>query len=1235
MDCNSNDIQGMIYLLSNLLNCDNEIRSKAEIEYNSILKQNPSLVASTLVSCIAGNQNHIQTSALVLLRQIVRNHWSSLSSIVIENVLKKELLKIFDQSAAIISNITNGNVNNSSYIESFQRKLSSIFISFPNDHLGTFSTTLLPHLLQNLENQISNFNSIQSNSGQVIVSIAYFIEKLAEVSFVTVFTPRVQILQKIIVCYFQLIQNQKYNDFPNIKLSVCRSVISIIVNSPEPRDFIEIGRALPKSILGSILQLSSLNFSKNNDEDLVDISKLSLESLSQLSELCFWAFENDYGLNCVSLLSISSSQSANTQIRCLSTQILSDLFAKRGKLVIQDETFLKQTLQTLIKMLCEDEEFEQEWIDQQKSFSQDPSLLTSDDIILRTWPGIRSFALDAIESLINSAASTLTATKSNKKNKNQNNSNGTTIGMNFLSIYFDYIKILLASGSSIEKHAGLTCICLALGPFSKKIWTYIKDIVNGACMMISANNSNELNDIRVQYAAITCLHEIFSNESISKVVARTMHGSIMPVLIASLSSSRVDNAVVTNSVCLTISQFCQHITSDYAVDSLNPYLDNLIQSMTQLISNANTFSVQVNALDTLGSMAKLVPSDFGKYYDNLMPGLKVVLSTSKSMSPLRRSSMMCIATIAESVPKQKFLNDAPLIIQYLFSDINAGNGNNNIIEKADEFQALFDFSKRACLILKDDFVSFLPNIIPVLVVACSINIGVEIEPTNEMPEDLDGDQDDSEKCIIQHINGVGNFKVKANVYAIQLKISAIECIDGFADILGSSFFPFVEPCASVILPAITEKSLTSIKVKAAEGCTSLLHSACLYLTDCDGKKNQDLVNAIQKFFVTLVTTLTTCVYEASIIDPASESTQDEDDRRLGFITSLERCTRISYYSGTPPIIYIPQNMIPPFITTLIDTYKQSVTRRSDEISRLQKMGYDNDDADRFASEIEEIEVELSKEIIDAIGWVIKVNGHNFLSSFDQLIVPIFSKLLNPTLSSGIHHNALCLYSDVIQYCGPIAAEKYGAFALENMMKFCLDSDPLIRLVCVYAIGIIAELVPSAFSKKINDALQVLHKVACSRNEIERSQTYNTSNNNDESTEDDDKQVSLEVAECAIFTIGKICRLYGGNQTTYLSNQLEQQYLSFWAQSLPLYYDEEGAKYSHKLLIQYVSEKNPIITHPNGIGNIARVLNDIAVIVNKNNSSNKENSSCIDLIDQDDFSKIGLILSTINATSTIG
>ncbi len=1267
------DTDSMAALLSDLLNQDKAIRSNAEMKYNHLLKQNPSSVVTTLVSCInipsaIQANSPVQTIILVLLRQIVRNNWNEIQPNVVEFVLKKELLRLFDVSSSTTDANGNqiGNVN-TQYLESFQRKLATIFISFPLDHLGTFSQTLLPHLLSNLESQMQLMSAISkgsvdltNNNGNIvsqveskIISILFFIEKLAEISFASVFSPRIQVLQKITNCYTQLIRHQTYASLPKTRLATCRSTVSIIVNSPEPRDFSDIGKSLPKCMIDSIVQLSN-HVNGHSMDEFVSTSKNTLESLSHLSDVCFWAFESEYGPICVTLLSISSSATANSQIRCLATQILADLFAKRGKLVVQDEGFLRQVLQVLIKMCCEDEEFEHEWIDQQKTFAQDPSILTYEDILLRSWSGLRSFALEALESLINAAASTIpTAQQSNKNNKAAANATNGGIGMNFLTIYFEYVKILLASTSSVEKHAGFSCISLILGPYSKKIWVHIKDIVNGSCFMLSPAS---MSDIRVQYAAAACLHELFANEALSKVIARTMHGSIMPVLIAQLSTSTANNAVVTSAVCLTLSQYCRSITSDFAVDSLLPYLDNLIQGITQLISNASLFAVQVSAMDALESIAKLVKSNFGRYYDNLMPGLKIVLSNSAASSPLRRSSMMCIATIAESISKEKFAADAPQILQFLLMglDVNASNQSTasssntsskglSMNDKADELEALFEFSKRACSILKDDFVSFLPHIVPILVAACSTDIGVEIQPTNEMPEDLDNDangnsDDPSERYVIQHINGVGNFKVKANVYAIQLRMSAIECIDGFADTLGGSFFPYVEPCAAVMLPAISEKSLTSIKVKAAEASASLLHSACLYLTDCGGKSNQDLVNGVQKFFVTLVTTLTTSLYESSslvsssIADPVADSTQDGDDRRLGFVTAIERCARISFYSGTPALIAIPQNMIQPFIVTLLDCYKQSITRRSDEMARLQKMGYDADDIERFAAEVEEIEAELCKEIVDAVGWVLKTNKDNFLPVFDEIVGPLFSKLLHPTIASSIRHNALCLYSDVVQYCGPVAAEKYGTYSLENMMKYCVDADPLIRLVCVYAIGIIAEHAPIAFSKKMSEALQLLHKVGNTRTDVARHQ-QSLANGADADNEDgnDDEQVSQEAAECAMSTIGKICRLYGG-QKQMLPAQLEQQYLTYWSQSLPLHYDEEESKFSHKLFIQLVCERNPIIVQDqltNGGRNTVRVLSEIVEMANRNSMIGDDAK---ELIEQDDLSKIPMILSGLASTA---
>ncbi len=209
-------------------------------------------------------------------------------------------------------------------------------------------------------------------------------------------------------------------------------------------------------------------------------------------------------------------------------------------------------------------------------------------------------------------------------------------------------------------------------------------------------------------------------------------------------------------------------------------------------------------------------------------------------------------------------------------------------------------------------------------------------------------------------------------------------------------------------------------------------------------------------------------------------------------------------------------------------------------------------------------------LVDAIGYLVKTNGAGIMEPFDAVVLPFFAPLLSQAnVPAALRCNALCVFDDVIEWCGPGAA-KYLPAAAPAMLAYCTDADPTLRQAAIYGLGQCAANLPAAFSEhapKVLAQMQALVQHPSARDEENTCATDN-----------------------AVAVIGKILAHHSSAPGVDGAAAAE-----LWLSQLPLREDEAEAKLAHAQLCSHVEANDPRVCGEGG-RNLGRVTTIFAQVL---------------------------------------
>lgn len=311
---------------------------------------------------------------------------------------------------------------------------------------------------------------------------------------------------------------------------------------------------------------------------------------------------------------------------------------------------------------------------------------------------------------------------------------------------------------------------------------------------------------RVQYSCCNALGQMSTD--FANTIQRTSGDRILPALISMLSTSYIPR--VQNHAAAALVNFCEEASQD----TLEPYLDDLLNNLLNLLKSSPLKYVQEQVITTIAVVADAAETKFIKYYDTLMPLLISVMRSDidKSNRTLVAKSIECSTLIASAVGKEKFAENASEILE-IFTFLQ-----NNLLGEDDPVKSYLEKGwSRVCKLIGKAFLPFLPCVLPPLLEQARATQDISIVEEDQLEEINQNEEYEVIQLSGRHI--------AVHTSVLDDKASAIELLKLYSEVLNEDFGQYVFEIANeIVIPGLDFYLHDGVRGTCAVTMPSLLKS---------------------------------------------------------------------------------------------------------------------------------------------------------------------------------------------------------------------------------------------------------------------------------------------------------------------------------------------------------------------------------------------------------------------------
>lgn len=665
-------------------------------------------------------------------------------------------------------------------------------------------------------------------------------------------------------------------------------------------------------------------------------------------------------------------------------------------------------------------------------------------------------------------------------------------GEAILAPTFSWLPRMMTSGSWRDRHAALMAI----------------SAISEGCRELMVGELNKVLELvvpalrdahpRVRWAGCNALGQMSTD--FAGTMQEKYHSIVVPAIIPVLESPEPR---VQAHAAAALVNFCEEAETSV----LEPYLDNLLQHLFQLLSSPKRF-VQEQALSTIATIADSAEAAFSKYYDTLMPILFNVLQqeNTKDLRLLRAKAMECATLIALAVGKERLGNDAINLVQLLATI------QQSITDSDDpQAQYLMHCWGRMARVLGPDFLPFLPNVMPPLLLLASAKADIQLLDDDEQVEQVQ--QEEGWELVPLRGKVIG---IKTST--LDDKHMAIELIVVYAQVLKGLFAPYVaDIMEKIAIPGLAFFFHDPVRVVSAKCVPQLLNS----YKEAFGNPSSQLTGLWNGTIDKLLEVLSA----EPAVDTLAEMYQC-------FYEAVE-------IMGTNCLTEAHMNTFIDSATSALEDYKQRVAERAED--RLQDPHEDGEEESEEVLFAIEDDQTLLSDMNKAFHTIFKHHGQAFLGPWQRLAATYQAFLQSPDATQ--RQWGLCIMDDVLEFCGERSWD-FGMQIIQPLIDGCQDAAPANRQAAAYGIGIAAQKGGERWADFLAGALGMLFKMIMAPN----------------SRADDD----VFATENACASIAKILHF----NASRVPNQ--QQVIAQWIDTLPVVNDEEAAPYAYGYLVELIN-----------------------------------------------------------------
>ncbi|KAJ0407950.1 hypothetical protein ATCC90586_006322 [Pythium insidiosum] len=756
-------------------------------------------------------------------------------------------------------------------------------------------------------------------------------------------------------------------------------------------------------IVSPMLRILQVLMQNEDDATLRDV----LSSLVQITEVHPKFFRGSLDDVARAMLCIAAAQNLDGETRELALEFLLSLCEYAGGMVRKSAFIVQSVVPLAMQLMCEVPEDEQ-WIhkfDDPETFTE-----TADDE-----ENISDAAAAAVDRLSTALG-----------------------GSAVLPVAIPVITSFLADVDWKKRRAALYTTCL-LGEGSKALMTRELDNVVRLVLPFLTDAHP-----RVQYAAVHCIGQLaedFAEVEKGRNFQARYHNEVLPALTAII---QCDGVLRTRALAASVViNFCN--VAVCKAKHVKKHAQALLEALFHAMRTCPR-QVQEQAITAVASVAKVIGADFERFYGIFMPLAMDVLKNAQGTeyALLRGKAMESIALIGQAVGKERFAEDAKAVMEILVQVHSSED------VEGPEVQYVAQSCVRIGSILKEDFVPYLPYVIPPLLKQAKIEPDVVLTDIEGDEDEENVDNSSGRDTMTVEIEGVGKKRLQINTSALQDKTNACNMLYQCALDLQGAFYPFVPEVASVLVPLLTFKYVDDIRIVSGLTLSRLLSAAV------DGTINHGHGAAAPQFPQQL--------FEQSL-EPLLSALQAEDELEVrgalaeGVSALLEVCKE-SLDKGFQVGLSMQQ------VPHVVEVLKSIAANSAEQMIKTHQENQEDEDFDEEAAlqqtDAMELEEGVFRSMIDSIGWIIKTQREAFFPVFKAHLLSFLTPLLNnASVLPVLRGQAICMIDDIIEHCGAAAQELVPMF-ITHLINGLEDASPQVIQASAYGVGVCAEKTGASF-----------------------------------------------------------------------------------------------------------------------------------------------------------------------------
>ncbi|EIT73173.1 armadillo-type protein [Aspergillus flavus] len=669
-------------------------------------------------------------------------------------------------------------------------------------------------------------------------------------------------------------------------------------------------------------------------------------------------------------------------------------------------------------------------------------------------------------------------------------------GQVVLPATFSWVPRMMSSSAWRDRHAAL----MAISAISEGC----RDLMVGELDQVLALVVPALQDPhpRVRYAGCNALGQMSTD--FAGTMQEKYHAIVLNNIIPVLNSAEPR---VQAHAAAALVNFCEEAERKV----LEPYLAELLRHLLQLLRSDKRY-VQEQALSTIATIADSAENAFDQYYDTLMPLLFNVLKEeqSKEYRLLRAKAMECATLIALAVGKEKMGQDALNLVQLL------GNIQQNIVDADDpQSQYLLHCWGRMCRVLGQDFVPYLPGVMPPLLSVAAAKADIQLLDDEDQIDQVEQDEGWELVPLKGKIIGI-------KTSALEDKNTAIELITIYAQILEAAFEPYVlETMEKIAVPGLAFFFHDPVRVSSAKLIPQLLNS----YKKAHGDQSPGFAQMWNKVAEKIIEVL------------SAEPTVDT-------LAEMYQC----FYESVEVVgkNCLTQQHLHTFIESAkstLEDYQVRVKARLEERAEAEDGEEENLEYEYAVEDDQNLLSDMNK----AFHTIFKNQGTSFLPTWETLM-PFYDAFItsqDPTQRQW----ALCIMDDVLEFCGP-ESWKYKDHIMQPLAAGLQDQNAANRQAAAYGVGVAAQKGGAAWGDFVAASLPSLFQVTQFNQSRTEEHVFATEN------------ASASIAKILHYNAGKV--------------QNPQEVVANWITTLPITFDEEAAPYAYSFLAQLIDQQNPTV-----------------------------------------------------------